>query len=294
MIAFAMGFMIISEAHKGHGNSEAGGSSVKMQQPAGHDTSAVAADSPPVATAQHTGSNEPEPMGLEEKLGAMIPLDLKCADQRGDSLTLRQCMKGPTLFTMLYYRCTDACGLLLSGVANALRPLADNPAAAPNFIALSIGEREGPADAAKAQSVADQILRKPYPADRWHFLTASPEVVRKVAAASGFHFVKKGDDYDHPLLLMVLSPEGKITRYITGTDFLSADITLSLMEARTGTIQPTIARIVRACFSVDPKGRRLVFKTLQVSATVILSLLGAFVLFLVLKSRNQRRKGAKR
>jgi protein SCO1 len=255
---------------------------------------AVPATKPDTGTAlaaQKSGFRETSLMGLEEKPGAMIPLDLKCANQRGDTVTLRQCISGPTLFTMLYFRCTDACGLLLSGISKVLRPFADDSATAPNFIALSIGEREGPGDAAKAQAIADQIMGKPYPAGRWHFLTASQENIRKVAEASGFHFVKKGDDYDHPLLVMVLSPQGKVTRYIVGTDFLPADVTLSLMEARKGTLQPTIARILRACFSYDPHGRRLVFKTLQVSATVILALLGAFAVFLFISSKRRRKKG---
>jgi protein SCO1 len=230
-------------------------------------------------------------VGIEEKPGALIPLDLRFANQKGDSVTLRECVRGPTLFTLLYFGCSDACGLLLSGIANVLRPYADNPQTAPNVIVLSISEKEGPSDAAKAQAIADAVMQKTYPIDRWHFLTGSAEAIRKVTEVAGFRFTKRGDDYDHPLCLMVLSPQGKVTRYIIGTDFLSADIIISLMEANKGTIQPTIARILRSCFSYDPKGRRLVFKTLQVSATVILSLLGIFIFFLVFKAQTRRKKG---
>jgi protein SCO1/2 len=230
-------------------------------------------------------------MGIEEKLGAMIPLDLKFANQKGDSVTLRECVKGPTLFTMLYFGCTDACGLLLSGIANVLRSYADKPQTAPHVVVLSIGEKEGPADAVKALSIANEVMQKAYPMNKWHFLTGSSEAIQRVTQAAGFHFVKKENDYDHPLCLIVLSPQGKITRYIIGTDFLPADITMSLMEANSGTVQPTIARVLRSCFSYDPKGRRLVFKTLQVSATVILTLLGVFVTFLIYQTKTRRKKG---
>ena len=109
--------------------------------------------------------------------------------------------------------------------------------------------------------------------------------------AVGFHFVKRGEDYDHPLGLVILSGQGKVTRYILGTNFMPSDITLSLMEASKGGLQPTIARVVRACFSFDPKSHRLVFKTLQVSATVILALLAVFIAFLVKATISRRPKG---
>ncbi len=292
LIAAGLCLRTPAEAHKGHHQPPESRDSVAP----GENTATIGA-SEQGGSGQLTSGQAPQQMdsgvmGLEEKLGSQVPLDVKFANQNGDSVVLRECIRGPTLLTLLYFGCSDACGLLLSGVANVLRPSADNPSTAPNFIALSIGEREGPADAAKAQAIAAQIMHKPYPAGRWHFLTGPAENIRKVAAATGFHYVKKGDDYDHPLLLMVLSPEGKVSRYITGTDFLPADITLSLMEANKGTIQPTIARIIRSCFSFDPHGRRLVFKTLQVSATVILTLLAGFIAFLLYKSKAGRKRGA--
>ena len=66
-------------------------------------------------------------MGFEEKPGAIVPPGLKFADQKGDSITFSDCVKGPTIVSFLYYRCTDECGVLLSGLARVLRPYADNP-----------------------------------------------------------------------------------------------------------------------------------------------------------------------
>jgi len=241
-----------------------------------------------------TANNQPidaKIMGIEEKTGAMLPLDGRFATADGDSVTLRQCMSGPTVLNFLFFGCHDACNLLLIGMAQALRGVADNPAKAPTVITVSIGEREGPADARKARAIAFESLQKPYPDGKWRFLTGSEENIRKLTAAAGFHFVKKEGDYDHPLAVIILSPGGMVSRYITGTDFLPADLTVSLMEANKGSLQPAIARVLRSCFSVDPTSRRLVFKTLQVSATVILTLASVFALSLVFASRSRRRKG---
>ncbi len=232
-------------------------------------------------------------MGMDEKPGAMVPLDLPFVTQTGKSVRLGDVVKGPTILSLLYYKCPDACSILLTSIAGALRPFADKPETAPNVITVSIDENETPADAMKAKAIAFEAIQKPYPAERWHFLTGSAQSIKRLAGAVGFRYVKKGDEFDHPLGIIVLSPQGKVVRYVLGTDYLPMDITMSLMEASAGTVQPTIARVLRACFSYDPGSHRFVFNILQVSATVIFTLLGIFIIYLVVsgmkrKVRNKR------
>jgi protein SCO1 len=230
-------------------------------------------------------------MGVEEKPGNMVPLDIPFVTEQGDSVRLRQVVNGPTILCLLYYECPDACSLLLTSMAKVLGPMADEPGKAPNVLCMSIDEHETPADAMKAKTIATEVMQKPYPAGRWHFLTGSAASIKTVTDAVGFRFVKRGNEFDHPLCLIILSPQGKVTRYILGTDYLPIDITMSLMEASEGVVQPTIARVLRACFSYDPKSHRFVFNILQVSATVIFALIGAFILYLVISGRKRRAKG---
>ena len=238
------------------------------------------------ASAADSGS-----MGVEEKPGAMVPLDLPFITEKGDTVLLKDVLKGPTILSILYYKCPNACNLLITGIANVLSRIADQPGKAPNIICMSVDEHETPADAMKAKTIAFEAIQKPFPADHWHFLTGSAASIKKVTGAVGFRFVKRGDEFDHPLCLIVLSPEGKVTRYIMGTDYLPIDITMSLLEASDGTVRPTIARVLRACFSYEPKSHRYVFNVLRVSATVIFSLLGIFIAYLVISGRKRRTKG---
>lgn len=231
-------------------------------------------------------------MGFDEREGAFIPAGLVFVNEQGDSVRPGEVIKGPTILSLVYFKCPNECGLLLSGIAKALQSFADKPETVPNVITLSIGDDETPADAVKARSIAFASLPKEFPADRWHFLIGPKGSVKKLADGVGFHFVKKGDDYDHPLGIIILSPKGKVVRYITGTDFLPVEIKMSLMEASSGTVQPAIARVLKACFSIDPKSHQLVFNILQVSATVIFSLLGLFIVYLVVSGKS-RRKGVK-
>jgi protein SCO1 len=231
-----------------------------------------------------------EELGFTEKPGAQIPLDSEFVTETGAHVHLADAIKGPTILSIVYYKCPNACDFLLTGIASLLRSYSDN-AAAPNLLTMTIDERETPADATDAKRVAFEAIEKPYPEDKWHFLTGSAESIKKVTDAVGFHFIRRGDDFDHPIGLIILSGKGKVTRYILGTDFLPVDLTMSLMEASTGTIQPTIARIARLCFSYDPKSHSYVFNMLQVSAAVIATIVAIFVLYLVLSGRKRRTRG---
>ena len=233
-------------------------------------------------------------MGVEEKPGSLVPLDVPFATENGDTVQLGRLITAPTILSILYYRCPNACNMLLVSIATVLRSYADNPKTAPNVISISVDEHETPQDAAKAKEIAFSAIQKPYPADRWHFLTGSDESIDKVADAVGFHFVKKGDEFDHPLCIIILSPKGKVVRYILGTDYLPADLAMSLLEASSGSVQPTIARVLRACFSYDPKSHRLVFNMMRVSATVIITLLAIFITYLIVSGKKRRVKGIQR
>jgi protein SCO1 len=233
-------------------------------------------------------------MGVEEKLGNSIPLDAPFTTENGDTVRLGTLLNGPTVLSILYYRCPNACNMLLVSIATVLRSYADNPKTAPNVISISVDEHETPRDAMKARDMAFAAIQMPYPAGRWRFLTGSGESIDRVADAVGFHFVKKGDEFDHPLCIIILSPKGKVVRYILGTDYLPVDLSMSLMEASTGSVQPTIARVLRACFSYDPKSHRLVFNVLRVSATVIITLLAIFITYLVVSGKKRKAKGIQR
>jgi len=232
-----------------------------------------------------------EKIGFDERQGDSIPLDLVFTLENGRKAALGSLIDGPTVLSFVYYRCPNACDLLLTGIAAAVRPYGLRPADAPNLITISIDDAETPADALKARAIAFESIQGPYPADRWHFLTGDAGNIRKAADAAGFGFAKKGKEFDHPLGLIILSPKGKIVRYILGNDFLPVDLKISLMEASNGIVGPTISRVLRFCFSYDQKNHRLVFNILRVSATVIFILLAVFAVYLIASVRKRRPQG---
>jgi len=139
--------------------------------------------------------------------------------------------------------------------------------------------------------VALAAIQKPFPPEAWRFLTGGAQAIAELTDAVGFRFQRRGQEIDHPLALIVLSPQGRVTRYLVGEEFLPLDLHISILEASRGTIGPTVARVARFCLRYDEANHRFAFNTLKVSAIVTLSLAAALVLFLVLGGGKRRARG---
>jgi len=242
------------------------------------------------AHAQGGGASSVTQIGIDEKLGGTVALDATFAGEDGSPVTLRQLIHTPTILALVYYNCPNVCDYLLTGVAGVLKGLPAEPGTDFNVITISIDDRETPADARRAKRIGLECIEKPFPPESWRFLTGTVPNIAAIADSVGLRFVRRDTYFDHPVGIIILSPAGKIVRYMNGADFLPADLKLSLLEASEGRVGPTIARFLRICFSYDPTSHKLVFNMLQVVATVTISVAGAFIVYLVLAGRKRRRQ----
>lgn len=229
--------------------------------------------------------------GIEEHLGATVPLETAFVDEEGARVILSELARTPVILSLVYFRCPNACDFLLTGIADALRSLPAQPGKDYTVLTISIDEREGPSDARKAKKIGLESIETPFPPSAWRFLTGEAAAIRAVSDSVGFQFTRDGDNFDHPLGLVILSPRGKIVRYMNGATFLPADLKMSLLESSTGTIGPTIGRVLRFCFRVDPQSHVLVFNTLKVTGIVTLVVAASLAAYLTLSTR---RRGMKR
>jgi protein SCO1/2 len=241
--------------------------------------------SQPAAFAHVKPSGKQEPLGIDEQLGRSIPLDATFNDEQGNPVTLRQLIHKPTILAFVYLHCKNVCGILLENLAMAMNQLPAEPGKDYMALAISFDENEKPSLALQEKEKYLKMIQRPFPATAWRFLTGDPENIRKLTQAVGFHFKRVGMDFEHPVSLMILSPDGKITRYMYGIDILPFDVKMALVEAKEGRIGPAISKVLRFCFSYDPKGKKLVFNVLRVTGVVTL-LLAASILFLALKRRK--------
>ncbi len=235
-------------------------------------------------------ASAPEEVGIDEKLGASIPLDLVLKAEDGSSVTLRSLINKPTILTLNYFRCAGICTPQLGGVAEVLNRTQAIPGQDLQVLTVSFDERDEPEVAAQKRTNYLAEIKRPFPPDAWRFLTGPAASTRALADAVGFKFKRQNDDFIHAAAIIFISPEGRVTRYMYGTTYLPADVQLAAQEAARGEAQPTIKKFLKFCFSYDPAGRRYVLNTTTIGAVVILLAAGVFLLTVVGRGRKGKTK----
>lgn len=230
----------------------------------------------------------PISVGLEERTGQNLPLGLAFFDETGKVVRLEELVHLPTILTPVYYSCPDVCSLLLYHLTGTLNKLAAKPGRDYQVITLSFDETEKPSLAMEKKRFYLNMMNPPFPEEAWRFLTGDRKEIEALTEAIGFRFKREGAVFQHPVATVILSPKGKIIRYLYGTDLLPFDIKMGLLEASEGRIGPPVSRVLRFCFSYDPQGRRYVFNTLKVTGIATLFFGLSLILFLLVKGRKKR------
>jgi protein SCO1/2 len=228
-----------------------------------------------------------EAVGVEEKLGTIIPLELTFQDEHNQPLILRDFINKPTLLLPVYFYCTQSCGILLANLAASLNEFNSSSREGYQVVALSFDEAETSEIALEAKVNYLKILQKDFPEEKWKFLTGDAANIQAMAAAIGFQYKKTGQHlFAHPNVLVAIASDGKIIRYLYGPNFLPFDIGMALAEAVKGEPGISIKKILTFCFNYDAKSKRYVFRTFRILGTVIVILLAAFFFFVLRKGNK--------
>ncbi|BCS55326.1 SCO family protein [Geobacter sp. SVR] len=240
---------------------------------------------------EQAASPQKAAVGLEEHLGAKLPLDIAFRDESGRSVRLGGLISGPTIILPVYYGCTNVCNYLQSGLARVLPDIRRTPGQDYRVISISIDDTETSEQAARAKRMYLTNMKPPLPPQAWRFLTGDAADIRRLTEAAGYHFQRKGRDFIHPVASLVIAGDGTIVRYLYGTSFLAKDVSLALVEAREGRVGTTIRKVVDYCFTYDPANKTYVFNLLRVSATVVILCTGGFLAYLIVTGRKCGGKG---
>ena len=236
----------------------------------------------------------PEPVGVNEHLGIRIPLDITFRDESGAPVLLSDLVKGPTIILPVYYHCSNVCSVLQARMANALQSLEQKPVEEYRVISVSFDEDETPEMAAHSKYAYLSAMKKPFPAEGWRFLTGDRASIRRLTDALGYSFQRQRHEFAHPVVSIVVAGDGMIVRYLYGISILPKDLSLALVEARSGITGSSIRKLMDYCFSYDPAGRTYVFNLLKVSATAVVLCTGGFLAFLLLTSRKKQRRSSEK
>lgn len=233
--------------------------------------------------------NTPKPeIGIYEHLGETIPSDIILTNEYGQQINLKSLVTKPTIFSLVYFRCPGICSPLLNSVKNTVDKTDLEPGADYNLITISIDQNEGYIMAAEKKENYLEELNRKIPTDSWRFLTGDSLNIYRISDALGFKFKREGNDFIHGASIMVVSADGKIVRYLYGTDFLPFDFKMAVTEATEGRVVPTINKLAKMCFSFDPEGRKYVLNVTRIAGAGMILLLGVFVVLLNIKKKKNK------
>ncbi|MGC8747407.1 MAG: SCO family protein [Candidatus Kapaibacteriota bacterium] len=187
----------------------------------------------------------------------------------------------------VYYHCPGICSPLLTGVSEVVDKLDLTPGKDYTLVTISFDHTETSDKAKKWKGNHLKGLEKQIDPNGWYFLVGDSISVRKITDAIGFYFKPDGKgDFIHSAALYSIAPDGKIIRYLFGTEFNPFDFKMAVLEAEKGLPLPTVNRLLKFCYSYDPQGRRYMFNFTRVFGTLILLSLGVFFVILIKKQRK--------
>ena len=232
-------------------------------------------------------------VGVDEHLGARIPLDITFRDESGRQVRLADLVTGPTIILPVYYRCSNVCSVLQTRMAAALQQLEREPLRDYRVISFSFDEEETPEQASRSRRTYQAAIRKPFPEDGWRFLTGDAASIRRLTEALGYRFQRQRQEFAHPVVSIVIAGDGTIVRYLYGLSVLPKDLALAVTEAKSGITGASVRKLMDYCFSYDPAGRGYVFNLLRVSGTVVILCAAGLLAFLILGGKRKRSKTSK-
>ena len=239
-------------------------------------------------------SNNKLEIGVDEKLGNNIPLDLTFNDENGNPVKLRYLISGPTVLALVYYNCPGICNPLMFELANVMNKSDLEPGYDYNVVAISIDEYENSKNASEKKKEMLSGFDKDISPDSWRFLTGSLENIKAVTNAAGFYFKREGKELRHAGTLIFLDKNGKICRYLFpgytenhGYGILPFDFKMAVIETSESKVTPTVARFLRFCFSYDTQGQKYALNITRISGAAILVFVGIFLLVIKLKPKKK-------
>ncbi len=233
---------------------------------------------------------------IDQKLDAQIPLDLEFRDSNGKKVQLRQLIKGdrPVLLNLVYFSCPMLCNIVLDGLVNTMADLKFDVGREFDVITVSFDHRDTAVIAQQKKDLYVKRYARPGTAKGWHFLTGDEATIRRLTDSVGFKFQwdPQIKQYAHGAALIVLTPEGKASRYLYGFEHKTRDLRLALVEASESKIGSMSDQFLLVCYHYDPATGKYSAQAVNLvragGAATVLALAG-FIIVMVRRDRLHER-----
>jgi len=229
-------------------------------------------------------------VGISERLDEYIPEDVFLTNYSGHQVNLKKLIDKPTVINFVYFRCPGICSPLMNGISEAINHSELELGKDYQVISISFDAREGYDLAGRKKNTYVKKMKHPSDSAGWIFLTGDSANIERITKATGFGFKLIGTEFQHEGALIMLSPDGKITRYLKGLNFLPFEFKLAILEASRGKSSPTINKVIQFCYSFDSGSQRYVLDITKISAIIIIFFAVSLLMYLLVKSRQKKAK----
>ena len=233
-------------------------------------------------------------VSFDQRLNEQLPLDLMFSDETGRRVRLGNYFgTKPVVLAFVYYECPMLCTQVLNGLTASLTVLGETVGREFDVVAVSFDARETPVLADGKKRAHLDRYHRPESAGGWHFLTGDEASIKALTAAAGFRYVwdERTQQFAHPSGIIVVTPEGRISRYFFGIEYAPRDVKFALIESSFGKIGNAIDQLLLYCYHYDPATGSYGFVAMSAvrvgGAVTLLALVG----FVVVSIRRERRAG---
>lgn len=247
---------------------------------------------PGPAPAQSTDAEVLAGVRLDQRLDNQVPLAASLIDEQSRSRTLKEIAGGrPIVLVPVFYRCPMLCAQVLNALARTVQSMSLTPGEEYTIVIFSIDARETPSLAREKKLNYLKRHHQVEAADGWHFLTAGQSTIDALTEAIGYHYVydEKRDGFAHPAAFAILTPEGRVSRYVLGLDYQPRDLRFALIEASDGKVGSFVDHALLRCFAYDPTTGRYGFAIMTAVRASGIAIVGLLACTIVFFERRRRR-----
>ena len=233
-------------------------------------------------------------IGFDQNIDQRVPLDTTFRDESGATVRLGDYFGSkPVVLLFAYFDCPMLCTQVINGLSSALGVMSLNPGKDFEIVTVSFNPRDTPATAKKAVYL-ERYLR-PGAAEGWHFLTGDQPQIDRLTKAAGFRYAWDAEtkQYAHPSGVIVLTPDGRLSKYLFGVEYGPRDLRLGIVEASAGKVGTPVDALLLYCYHYDPMTGRYglaIMRTIRMAGAATVLAIGAFILVMV---RRERKTGAR-
>jgi protein SCO1/2 len=223
---------------------------------------------------------------FKQRLDEMLPLDAAFRDDNGRSVTLGQLFgRKPVLLAFVYYQCPMLCTQVMNGISSALKVMPFAAGQDFDVVLVSFDPRDTPAIAAEKKRAHLKYWSAEREAGAWHLLTGDEASIRRVTSAAGFTYQwdERTGQFAHVSGILVVTPEGRLSRYFYGVEYSPKELRLALVESGQGRIGSAIDELLLYCFHYDPESGRyglVVMNLVRLGGVMTVLFMGGFILLM--------------